>query len=45
VSGPLKKLQYEGSDEIYVRGAPAEIKPELAEMAELTTVKSSPTCK
>jgi len=41
----LKKLQYKGSDSIYVRGAPRELKPEVAEMVTVTSVKSSPTCK
>jgi hypothetical protein len=45
VNALFKKLQYKGSDSIYVRNAPRELKPELAEMGKLTAVKSSPVCK
>jgi hypothetical protein len=45
MSALLGKLQYEGSEKIYVLGAPKELEPHLQDMARVTTVKSSPTCK
>lgn len=41
----FKKLQYKNQEKIYVLNAPPEFKPHLDEMAEITTVKKSPTCK
>ena len=41
----FKKLQYKQTEKIYVLNAPKEFKPNLEEMAEITTVKKSPNCK
>ena len=41
----FKKLQFKNQDKIYVRAAPPSFKPVLQEMAEFTTVKTSPNCK
>ena len=41
----FKKMNFKGSDKIYVIKAPKEFKPILEEMKEITHVKSSPNCK
>ncbi|MBN1560353.1 hypothetical protein JW998_08890 [candidate division KSB1 bacterium] len=41
----LQKLQFKNQDKIYVLGAPAEFKDVLNDIAKLTIVKKSPTCK
>jgi hypothetical protein len=41
----FRKLQFNGEERIYVRGAPAEFKPHLEQMRAVTKVSTSPTCK
>jgi hypothetical protein len=41
----LKKLHFKGQEQIYVLGAPADLKPILERMSNYTTVKKSPNCK
>ncbi|MBI9071690.1 MAG: hypothetical protein JEY94_08820 [Melioribacteraceae bacterium] len=41
----FKKMNFKDYEKLYVLNTPKEFKPNLEEMAEITTVKKSPNCK